>query len=418
MPQQTAPRVPGVDLTDLDLFVRGRAHDAWRRLRAEAPVSWNDGGSWFPGFWSITKYDDVRTISRDPATFISSRGITMMVDPENPGPAAGAGKMLITMDPPRHVRLRRLVNKGFTPRMVAQLEPSVREITTGIIDEVAPRGACDFVTEVAALLPLAVICTLMGVPREGWQLMFTLTNRVLGAADPEYQTGADDQQDTAIQGQRDMFGYFARLVAERRLGGGRDDLVGVLTGAEVDGQQLTDEEILYFCYLLILAGNETTRNAISGGMLALLEHPAAWARLRADPALLPTAVEEILRWTSPVMHMARIATRDVELRGQRIRAGEKVLLWYPSANRDEEVFPDADRFDVGRAPNDHLAFGLGEHFCLGAGLARLELRVMFEELMRRLPDVELAGEVERLRSGFIGGIKHMPVRYAPRERSA
>ena len=325
--------------------------------------------------------------------------------------------MLITIDPPQHVRLRRLVNKGFTPRMVAQLEPSVRAITTRILDEVAPRGACDFVTDIAALLPLGVICAMMGVPREDWGLMFTLTNRVLGAEDPEYQTIAGDARETANQGLREMFGYFVRLVTARRAER-RDDLISVLTEAEMDGESLTDEEILYFCYLLIVAGNETTRNAISGGMLALCEHPAERVRLAADAALLPTAVEEILRWTSPVMHMARFVTRDTVLRGQPIRAGERVLMWYPSANRDAEVFPDADRFDVGRTPNEHLAFGLGEHFCLGAGLARQELRVMFETLLARLPDIALAGPVERLRSGFIGGIKHMPIRFTARAPQA
>jgi len=403
-------RVQDVDLSDFELFVQGKAHDVWRLLRAEAPVHWNAGNDLFPGFWSVTKYADVIAVSRDTTTYSSLRGVSMMVDPENPTPASGAGKMLITIDPPQHVRLRRLVNKGFTPRMVAQLEPSVREITHRIIDEVAPRGGCDFVTDIAALLPLGVICAMMGVPREDWGLMFALTNRVLGSDDPEYQTVVGDGRETANQGLREMFGYFVRLVTERREER-RDDLISVLTGAEMDGETLTDEEILYFCYLLILAGNETTRNAISGGMLALFEHPAERARLAADAALLPTAVEEILRWTSPVMHMARYVTRDTELHGQHIRAGERVLMWYPSANRDAEVFPNADRFDVGRTPNEHIAFGLGEHFCLGAGLARQELRVMFETLLTRLPDIALAGPVERLRSGFIGGIKHMPVRF-------
>jgi cholest-4-en-3-one 26-monooxygenase len=412
-----APLAPSrsrdIDLTNLDLFVQGKAHDAWRVLRAEAPVAWNEGTDLFPGFWSVTTYADLIAVSRDPGTFISSRGISMAVDPVNPTPAAGAGKMLITIDPPQHVRLRRLVNKGFTPRMVAQFEPEVRAITNGIIDAVGPRGGCDFVTDIAALLPLAVICSMLGIERDDWELMFTLTNRVLGADDPEYQTTEGDGRETANQGLRDMFGYFSRLVMERRAAW-RGDLIGVLTGAEIDGESLTDEEILYFCYLLVLAGNETTRNAISGGMLALFEHPDERERLRAEPALLPSAVEEILRWTSPVMHMARIATRDVELHGQQIRKGEKVLLWYPSANRDEAVFADPDRFDLGRTPNDHIAFGIGEHFCLGAGLARLELRVMFETLLARLPDIAPAGPVERLRSSFIGGIKHMPVQFAPR----
>ena len=410
-------RVQDVNLTDVELFVQGQAHEVWRLLRAEAPVHWNPGTDDFPGFWSVTHYADVVAVSRDTTTYSSRRGISMMVDPDDPAPASGAGKMLITIDPPHHVRLRRLVNKAFTPRMVAQLESSVRAITHRILDEVAPRGGCDFVTDMAAPLPLGVIGTMMGVPRADWELMFTLTNRVLGAEDPEYQTVAGDGRETADQGLREMFSYFARLVTARRQAP-QDDLLSGLTGAEIDGEALTDEEILYFCYLLILAGNETTRNGISGGMLALCEHPDERARLAADAALLPTAVEEILRWTSPVMHMARVVTRDTVLHGQSIRAGERVLMWYPSANRDAAVFPDADRFDVGRTPNEHLAFGLGEHFCLGAGLARQELRVMVETLLVRLPDLALAGPVERLRSSFIGGIKHMPVRFTTRPRQA
>lgn len=415
MAQRSSPRLTDVDLTNFDIFVQGKAHDVWRRLRAEAPVCWNPGTDQFPGFWSVSKYADVIAVSRDTETFISGRGISMASDPEAPPP--GAGKMMIMMDPPRHVRLRRLVNKGFTPRMAAALEPSVREISNGILDDVAPRGACDFVTDVAAQLPLAVICSMMGIPREDWALMFELTNRGLGPADPEYQTVPGNPQETAEQSRREMFVYFATKAAERRRDR-RDDLVSVLVGSEIDGESLTEEEILFFCQLLILAGNETTRNAISGGLLALLEHPEQLTRLRAEPTLLPTAVEEILRWTSPVTHMMRYVTRDVALRDQHLRAGERVLLWYPSANRDEEVFPNADQFDIGRTPNEHIAFGIGEHFCLGAGFARVEVRVMFETLLARLPDIALAGAVERLRSSFIGGIKHMPVRFTPHPASA
>lgn len=413
MTATTPDSVLGLELVDGDLYVRNDAHRVWRQMRAEAPVSWHPGASWFPGFWSITKHADVLTISRDPATFISSRGIAMATDPNAPRETSGANISLITMDPPRHVRMRRLVNKGFTPRMVALLEPSIRETTNHILDAVAAQGACDFVTDVAAQLPLAVICSMIGAPREDWPLLFDLTNQGLGPDDPEYQTKGRDRRETAEHSRREMFAYFARVVEERRRER-RDDLVTLLTEAEIDGEALTEKEILFFCQLLVLAGNETTRNAISGGLLAFLEHPAELERLRADPSLMPTAIEEILRWTSPVAHMVRTATRDTEIRGKQIREGERVLMWYPSANRDEEVFADPDRFDIGRTPNDHLAFGFGEHFCLGTGLARLEIRVMFEELLARWTDIALTGEVQRLRSAFLSGIKHIPLRFTAR----
>ncbi|MFN8536936.1 MAG: cytochrome P450 [Thermomicrobiales bacterium] len=416
-----------VDLTDTGLFIEGRAHDIWRGMRANRPVAWNAGTAWFPGFWSITKYEDVRRISRDPATFVSGRGYMMGTDPRKPGPAAGIGKMLLGMDPPRHGRVRRLVSREFTPRMAARWEPQVRAVAAEIVEGVAARGACDFVTEIAAWLPLAVIGTLLGVPREDWGRLLALGSRVLGAADPEYRLTGGFPRGTTERGLTGLLGhgarlatgglglhgllsYFSRLVAQRREEPG-DDFVSTLLATEIDGERLTDEEVAYFCYLLLLAGNETTRNSLSGGMLAFLEHRGEWERLRAEPGLLPTAVEEVLRWSSPVMHMARVAARDVEVRGQVIRAGEKVVLWYPSANRDEEVFAEPYRFDIGRRPNEHLAFGYGEHFCLGSGLARLQLRVMFETLAERLPDIVQAGEVERMRSTFVGGIKHLPVRF-------
>jgi cholest-4-en-3-one 26-monooxygenase len=411
----TAPRPDArereLDLTYGELFIRDGAHEVWRRLRAENPVSWQEGRLWFPGFWSITKHADILAISRDPHTFISSKGISMAADPTPPPEERESTPSMITVDPPRHVRLRRLVNKGFTPRMVGLMEPGIRDITLRVIDKVAARGECDFVTEVAAQLPLAVICTMLGAPEEDWPLLFSLTNQVLGPDDPEYQTEGRDRRETARHGARQMFAYYAKTVADRRREP-QEDLVTLLTQAEIDGEVLTEEEILAFCQLLVLAGNETTRNAISGGLLAFIEHPGQWERLRADRALLPTAVEEILRWSSPLAHMMRTATRDVAIRDQQIKAGDRVILWYPSANRDEEAFPDPDRFDVGRTPNDHLAFGFGEHFCLGAGLARLEIRVMFDALLDRLTDIELTGPVERLRSTFLHGIKHMPIRFS------
>jgi cholest-4-en-3-one 26-monooxygenase len=411
----TAPR-PDTDDRELDLtfgelFIRDEAHAVWRRLRAEAPVSWQEGRLWFPGFWSITKHADILAISRDPHTFISSKGISMGTDPNPPRQDRETTPSMINTDPPRHVRLRRLVNKGFTPRMIALMEPGIRDMTHRIISDVLPRGECDFVTDVAAQLPLAVICTMLGAPEEDWPLLFSLTNQVLGPDDPEYQTEGRDRRETAAHGSRQMFAYYAKTVASRRQEP-KEDLVTLLTQAEIDGEVLSEPEILAFCQLLVLAGNETTRNAISGGLLAFIENPDQWERLRADRSLIPTAVEEILRWSSPLAHMMRTATRDTEIRGQQIKAGDRVMLWYPSANRDEEIFDDPYRFDIGRTPNEHLAFGYGEHFCLGAGLARLEIRVMFDALLDRLTNIELTGDVERLRSTFLHGIKHMPIRYA------
>lgn len=400
-----------INLSEPGVFVQGYPHEQWKLLRREAPVFLHPAmPPYAPAFWCITKYDDIIAVSRDPHTFISGRGITMFGDPAVPDPAFG--RLMIMTDPPRHVRLRRLVNKAFTPRAVAALEPHVRAIAREIVDGVAGQGRGDFVTDIAAKLPLAVICEMMGVPRADWQMMFDLSNRTIGAGDPEYSgPGTGDQGSMMATFQ--LMQYFATLTLDRRAHPGGTDLMSVLVGADIDGQHLDDQELMYFGLLLIIAGNETTRNATTGGMLALMQHPEQRARLLAEPALLPTAVEEIIRWTSPVIHMARVATRDVELRGCQIRAGEKLVMWYPSANRDEEVFPDADTFDVGRTPNEHLAFGIGEHFCLGAGLARLELRVIFEELLARIPDMELAGPVDRLRSNFVGGIKHMPVVFTP-----
>lgn len=416
------PQLPhGINLADPRLFERGEAHEAFRILRREAPVHWNPGTEELNGFWSLTKYDDILFVSRNPNLFISSKGIagSGLRHPERyPQTMANrpGGASIITMDPPRHVKMRRLVNKGFTPRAVNAMEGQIRQITNEILDRVDGKPACDFVLEISSQLPLAVICGMMGLDREHWPLMFELTNSVLGSGDPEYQSEVSEeergslvaQQRTAAAGALKMFGFFSEILARRRKEPG-DDLVSVLIASEVDGEKLTEQDILAFCFLLILAGNETTRNAISGGLLALCEHPAERARLQADMSLMDSAVEEILRWTSPVLHMTREATADVEIRGQQIRAGQKVIMWYPSANRDEDVFDDPYTFTITREPNEHLAFGIGEHFCLGSGFARKEIKVMFEELFRRFPNIQLDGPAERLRSNFIGGIKHLPV---------
>ncbi|MBI4515462.1 MAG: cytochrome P450 [Deltaproteobacteria bacterium] len=398
-----------VDLFDPDSYVRGVPYETFRLLRRQAPVFWHreTNGS---GFWAVTKYHDVVAVSRDPKTFSSAKKGVFVFDPP-PDELERMQLMMLNMDPPKHSKVRGLVNKGFTPRMVARLEPHIRDIAGRIIDSVADKGQCDFVTEIAAELPLEVIAELLGIPPADRRKVFDWTNRLIGFDDPEYQASKEDGQLAAAE----MYAYANQLATARR-GCSGNDLVSVLMNAEVDGERLSELEFDLFFLLLAVAGNETTRNLISGGMLALIEHPDQRARLLAAPSLTPTAVEEMLRWVSPVIEFRRTATCDAELRGQRIRAGDKVIMFYVSANRDEEVFENPDCFDVGRTPNDHLAFGIGEHFCLGANLARLEIRVMFEELLRRLPDLELAGPVERLRSSLINGIKRMPVRFSGERR--
>ncbi|MCA9680217.1 MAG: cytochrome P450 [Kofleriaceae bacterium] len=400
------PPTLNVDVYDLDRYVEGVPHDAFRVLRAEAPVYFHpepDG----VGFWAITKYADVVQISKDPYTFSSWRGGTNIKD--YPPDSLDIIRMLmLNMDPPQHNKFRRLTSTGFTPRMIARMEEYIRAAARKIVDDVAPLGACDFVTKIAAELPLVVICDIMGVPQEDRHLVFDWSNRLIGFDDPEFQTSLDDAQIAASE----LWAY-ANQLAEERKGKGGKDLVSVLLDAEIDGEQLDEMEFDAFFLLLSVAGNETTRNLISGGMVALMEHPEQRARLLADPTLLPSAVEEMLRWVTPVIHFRRTATRDVELRGQPIKENDKVVLYYASANRDEEVFADGHRFDIGRTPNDHIAFGIGQHSCLGLNLARLEIKVMFEELLRRMPDIEPAGPARRLRSNFINGVKELPVRYTP-----
>jgi cholest-4-en-3-one 26-monooxygenase len=414
-----------IDLTDVDMFLHGDPHATWRTLRREAPVHWQER-SVGAGFWNITKYDDVIKVSVDPASFISGNGIIldndgrqrereqMMAERGGAGYMDARGHMMIMTDPPRHTLMRQIVNKGFTHKAVLSLEPLITSIVTKIIDDVCEQGECDFVLDISKKLPLEVICELVGVPEGDWESMFELSNRVVGFDDPEYavEFTPEDQQLSM-----DLFTYFMGLIAERRADP-KDDVLTALIRAEVDGQSLQDHELFLFFILLIVAGNETTRNATTGGMLALMQNPAEAEKLRTDPGVTLTAVEEVVRWTSPVTHFTRTATRDVEIRDQLVQEGQEVCLWYPSANRDEDVFEDGDSFRVDRHPNPQIAFGKGEHFCLGANLARLELKVILTELVKRLPDMEPNGPLDRLRSNFIGGIKRMPVRFTPTATSA
>jgi cytochrome P450 len=415
-------KLDDIDLTNLDFFVTGDTLAAFRLLRAEAPVYWHQRKPG-QGFWSVADYDDSLKVYHDPATYSSEHGISLQfndavaqgADSDQPAPEYGAGMMMITTDPPRHSRVRQIINRRFTPRAVSVYESHIRQIAREIIDGVIEKGECDFVVDIAAKLPTAVTCEMMGIPREYWQMMFDATNASIGTEDPEYQQGRTAME-TGQAAQAQVFSYFSQLIEDRKKNPG-DDLVSAVLHGEVEGSKLNEMEVLFNCFLLIVAGQETTRNATSGGMLALIENPREAARFKTDSSIMSTAIEEVLRYTTPVTHILRVAKQDAELHGQKIRRGNRVVIWNISANRDEAAFPRPDVFDLSRTPNDHLAFGHGEHFCLGANLARLELRVILEEATRRIPDVELAGPIERLRSNFVAGIKHMPVRFSPRRTS-
>lgn len=377
-------------------FFAGDPYPAYKELRANAPVCWND----VTKFWAVLKYEDIRYVSTNPDTFSSTKGITIP-DPVMPNPVQ-EGNLIFT-DPPRHRQLRKLINTGFTRRQVAILEPKVREIVYGVLEDVRADSAVEFADELAAPLPTRMIAELLGAPPDDWEKFRRWSDACTGTADPEIELDSF----VAIG---ELFEYFQQLIAARRAEP-RDDMLSVLSTAEIDGAKLTDDDLLNFAFLLLVAGNETTRNLIALGTLALIEHPAESRKLVKDPALIPDAVEEMLRWTSPVTHMARAATVDTEIRGQLIREGDMVVMLYGSANRDEEVFgSDAEEFKVTRHPNPHIAFGCGEHSCVGAQLARLEARVFFEVLLGRYPELELVGPVERMRATMVPGVKRMPVR--------
>jgi cholest-4-en-3-one 26-monooxygenase len=404
-----------INLLDLDRFTEGIPHEWFTWLRHNAPI-YHHSEPAGPGFWVFSKYDDVVAIGRDAKRFSSdqARGGVVPLEDIPPDPNYGTGQMMLTMDPPSHTRHRRLVNRGFTPRMIGMLEPHIREVTAEIIDGAIARGQVDFVADTASELPLQVIAELMGVPLEDRHKVFDWSNRMIGSEDPEYAVSQEQVQQSQIE----MFMY-AQALADRRREDPKDDIITKLLSADIDGDQLSAMDFNLFFLLLAVAGNETTRNATSHGMNAFLENPDQYQRLIDDPGLIDTAVEEILRWASPVMYFKRNVTEDIDYKGFQLKTGDKVSMWYVSANRDEDVFEEPFRFDIGRRPNEHVAFGGGgPHFCLGANLARMELKVFFQELTRRVPQVEALGEPVRLRSNFIGGIKHLPVSLASGQLTA
>jgi len=463
MPRRSAATPYGLGaahIADPDLYARGDPESVFRGLRAESPVSWIPHGD--SGFWAITRHADAVNVYRDPQTFSSQRGM-MLASLSSGDPAAG--KMLVVTDPPRHSGLRRIIGNALSPRIVRQLEHAVARVAQARVDEAVERGTCDFVEVVAAPLPVAVVCQLMGIPERDWELMHRHTSRAFGFDDPAYgdpelagavgghpafpepagtdpafpdpafpdpagtdpafpdpafpePAGTDpavrrrSALATRLRAHAEIMVYYADLLDQRRAAP-REDLVSILLAGKVDGRPLTEEEVLLNCDNVVLGGNETTRHAAAGGVFTLASRPDQWTRLRADRTLIAPAVEEILRWTTPAIHVLRVATRDTVLGGRTIRAGEAVAVWNTSANRDEDVLAAADMFDVTRFPNRHLTFGFGEHFCLGAAVARLELRILLEAMLTRIARLELAGTAQPLRSNFIRGYRRLPLRVHP-----
>jgi cytochrome P450 len=377
-----------------DAFYAGNAFPQYARLRDEAPVAWNDT----KGFWAVSRWDDVMAVSTDPETFCSGRGILVM----EIGATYESPPTMMHTDPPEHTVYRKLVQPGFAPGRMRALETDVRRRAKLLVDEIEPGRPGDFVETVAVPFPLYIISALLGMPDEDWQRFFEWSEAVIPGA-------TDWSEEKRAELQADMHEALLATTVARRADP-RDDLISVLAQVEIEGRRLSDAELTMFLVQLLVAGNETTRNMVSGGLVALADRPAAWEQLRRDPSLVPTAVEEMLRWTTPVVSFMRTATRDAELGGRAIREGEPVLMLYASANRDERQFGStADRFVIGREPNHHVAFGFGTHFCIGATLARIEARQLLEELLDRFETVEPAGEVERSHSAVIAGVKHAPL---------
>jgi cholest-4-en-3-one 26-monooxygenase len=395
-----------INLVDPDVYARGGVpHEQFAWLRAHAPVFWHaeGGGPGWPGFWAVTRHADVAHIIRHPEIF-SSAPRTAAFREWSEQAVERMRVMMINMDPPEHSRLRAFVNRGFTPRMIGRLHDHITDVCHGLLDEVAQRQQADFVADIAAPLPTQVICELVGARPEDRGRIFELSNHMVGFDDPEF-SDAPGQQMHAVA---EMFAYASELAGQRREQP-RDDIVTRLLQPDDAGQVLTPLEFNFFFLLLLVAGNETTRNAAAGGMLAFFEHPAQWQRLVADLSLAPLAAEEVIRWVSPAVLVRRTAIVDTELAGQPISAGDKVVAFLASANRDEDVFAAPHVFDIGRDPNPHVGFGGGPHFCLGRHLAALELRVLLAALADKTPSIRPGGEVSRLRSNFLNGIKRMPV---------
>jgi len=405
----TATR-PEIDLISPEVYERGGVpHEQLKWLRENDPVHWHpDPNEGVPGFWAITRYEDLKFVSRHPELF-SSHLRTSLFEEFSDDDIALYGMMMLFQDPPEHTRNRLKVSRGFTPRMVKQLEGHIRDICNELIDEVAPRGHAEFVEEIATPLPAYVICELLGAPQSDRKMICDWSNQIIGFNDPEL-AGATEE---AARLTGELMAYAAEL-AEMRRNDPQDDIATKLLQPDAEGNVLSDEEFQLFVLMLVIAGHETTRTSSATAIQTFFEHPEQWERLRADRSLLRTAADEIVRWASPLNLFRRTATRDVELRGKKIKEGDKVVMFYPSANRDEEIFTDPFTFDITRDPNPHVGFGGGgPHYCLGAHLARLELMVLFDTILDRMPDIRPAGPMRRLRSNFVNGVKELPVEFTP-----
>jgi cytochrome P450 len=408
-----------IDLVNPDSYVDGVPFAWFDHLRHEAPVTWHAEPAPNHGFWAVTRYDDLTQVHMDWETFSSELGAVALEELDDE--QLEVRRSMLETDPPRHTELRQICSKRFSARGVGKYEDWIREVATDVLDRALPQGEFDFVSQISRDLPIRFLCSIFTVPQEDAPQLIAWGDSMIANQDPDLSAAVVDQVDTEAYRlfpfrsptALDVFAYADRQ-RDLRLEDPADDVLQALTIAQSEGV-LNEREFHNYFGVLMIAGNETTRHTISSGMLALMQHPEQLELLREQPDLIPTATEEILRWASPVMHFRRTATHDTELRGQPIRAGDKVVTWYISANRDEEVFPDPYTFDVTRTPNDHVTFGPGgPHFCLGAHLARLETKILFQELIPRLDTIELAGPVQRIRSNFVNGIKRMPVRVTTR----
>jgi cytochrome P450 len=402
MSLSTAPKI---DLISASSYANGQPHEQFRWLRQNDPVHWHEQTN-AKGFWAVTRYHDVWAIGRDAKTYSSYAGGIGLDDPPEVSLQL-TRNMMLHMDPPNHTRYRALVSREFIPRSANALRPRIEELARKIIDDVIERGECDLMPEIAGVLPSDVIAELMGIPLDDGRRLYALTEKMHSAS----EVISEHERSGALM---EMLRYALDLAEDKRKHPG-DDIATKLLEAEIDGDHLTPSEYSFFFLLLINAGGDTTRNLLGGGMLALFNNPDQRRRLQSNlDALLPIAVEEMLRYVSPVVYMRRTAMSDHELSGKKIHAGDKVVMYYGAANRDANVFPEADKFDVGRTPNEHIAFGGGTHFCLGSHIARAEIAVMLREIMTRLPDVEQSGPAEYLASNFISGPSKLPVRFTPK----